>query len=85
MTRATIRVTARVLPGCRIEVTAPELIEGTDVEVFVALPGPGQPGPMLDPDEWDAALDDLAGDVDPAVAPLSDEAVSRRQIYGRRA
>lgn len=38
MTQAAIRLTAKVLPGKRIEFTAPELVEGQDVEIFVALP-----------------------------------------------
>jgi hypothetical protein len=83
MTQAAIRVKTRVLAGNRIEVSAPELIEGE--EVYVALPGPRHPESLRNPDEWDAALDELAGEVDPAVAPLSDEAVLRRQMYGRRA
>ncbi len=36
-------------------------------------------------EEWDAALDELAGDVDPSVPPLTDEALSRQSIYGHRA
>ena len=36
--QAAIKLTARVLPGHRIEIVAPELPEGKDVEVFVALP-----------------------------------------------
>ncbi len=33
-----LRVTATVLPGNKIEVTAPELREGEDVDVFLVLP-----------------------------------------------
>jgi hypothetical protein len=33
--QSTLRVTARVLPGSRIEVSSPELTEGEDVEVIV--------------------------------------------------
>jgi len=36
-------------------------------------------------DEWEAALDELSQDVNPALPPLSDEALSRRSIYGHRA
>ncbi len=36
----------------------------------------------LSPDEWDSELDKLCSDVDPSVPPLSDEALSRRRIYG---
>ncbi len=36
--QAAIKLTARVLPGKRIEFTAPELPEGEEVEIFVALP-----------------------------------------------
>lgn len=35
--------------------------------------------------DWEASLDELAHDVDPDAPPLSDEAVSRRSIYGDRA
>jgi hypothetical protein len=38
MAQAAIRLTTRVLPGKRVEFTAPELTVGDDVEVFVALP-----------------------------------------------
>ena len=33
-----LKMRTRVLPGKRIEVTAPELIENTDVDLFVVLP-----------------------------------------------
>ncbi len=33
-----LRMTATVLPGNKIEVTAPELREGEDVDVFLVLP-----------------------------------------------
>src|SRR5947208_2106680 len=36
--QAALHVTARVQPGKKIEITAPELIEGQDVEVFLILP-----------------------------------------------
>ncbi len=36
-------------------------------------------------DEWEASLDELTLDVDPNVPPLSDEALTRRSIYGDRA
>lgn len=36
-------------------------------------------------EEWEAALDELSQDVDPSLPPLSDEALSRRSIYGHRA
>src|SRR5579862_9164573 len=46
MTQTAIRLKTRVLPGKRIEFTAPELTEGAEVEIFVALPEPApQPEP----------------------------------------
>ncbi len=36
--QAALKLTTRVLPGRRIEFTAPELTEGEDVEIVVALP-----------------------------------------------
>lgn len=33
-----IRVKARVLPGNRIEITAPELTEGEDIDVLLIVP-----------------------------------------------
>ncbi len=36
--QAALRVTTRVLPGNRVEIVAPELIEGDSVEVFVVMP-----------------------------------------------
>ena len=38
-----LRVQAKVLPGKRIELTAPELLEGATVEVIVVLPSPVPP------------------------------------------
>ncbi len=38
MTQTALRLKTRVLPGKRVEFTAPELTEGEEVEVFVALP-----------------------------------------------
>ena len=38
-----LRVVTQVLPGGRIELTAPELPEGGTVEVIVVLPGPAGP------------------------------------------
>lgn len=35
-----LRMTATVQPGNKIEVTAPELREGEDVDVFLVLPEP---------------------------------------------
>ena len=35
-------------------------------------------------DEWEAIEAELAEGIDPAIPPLSDEAVSRCSIYGRR-
>ena len=40
-----LRVSARVLPGRRLEIAAPELTEGEDVEVFVVMPGPAKSPP----------------------------------------
>ena len=36
--QSALKLTARVLPGKRIEFTAPELSEGAEVEIFVTLP-----------------------------------------------
>lgn len=36
-------------------------------------------------DEWEAALDELSKDVDASIPPLTEEATSRRSIYGNRA
>jgi hypothetical protein len=36
--QAALKLTARVLPGKRIEFTAPELTEGEDVELIVLKP-----------------------------------------------
>jgi hypothetical protein len=33
-----LRITTRVQPGHKIEITAPELVEGQAVEVFLVLP-----------------------------------------------
>jgi hypothetical protein len=43
MTQAALKLTTRVLPGKRIEVTAPELTEGDEVEIFIALPASSAP------------------------------------------
>ena len=45
MSQATLKLTTRVLPGSRIEVVAPELPEGAEVEIFVALPEGSLPSP----------------------------------------
>src|SRR5262249_30634162 len=50
-----LRLRTRVLPGNRIEVTAPELKEGETVDVFLVLPGPGGP------EEGRSALDIIRG------------------------
>lgn len=45
--RPELHVTTRVLPGGRVEVVAPQLREGEEVEVTIALPeqrAPGDPG-----------------------------------------
>jgi hypothetical protein len=36
--QAALRITTRVLPGNRIEITAPGLTEGAPVDVFLVLP-----------------------------------------------
>jgi len=41
--QTTLRVQTTVLPGHRLEVTAPELPEGAKVEVIVVLPENAQP------------------------------------------
>jgi len=54
--RSSIKLTTRVLPGGRIEFAAPELREGQDVEVYVALPENRIPEPVEDRDTqgvWD--------------------------------
>jgi hypothetical protein len=38
--QSALHVTTRVLPGHRIEITAPELVEGEPVEVFVVVKPP---------------------------------------------
>ena len=41
-----LRITTTVLPGNRIEIVAPELIEGTQIEVIIILtPVPEPPRP----------------------------------------
>jgi hypothetical protein len=40
---ATIRMTTTVLPGHKIEITAPELPVGGTVDVTVTVPGPATP------------------------------------------
>jgi hypothetical protein len=42
--QTTLRMETTVLPGHRLEVTAPELPEGANVEVIVVLPDQGKPG-----------------------------------------
>jgi hypothetical protein len=63
-----LRVETTVLPGHRLEITAPELLEGVKVEVIVMLPDAGPstrpsmldflatlpPGPLLFPTPEDA-------------------------------
>ena len=56
MTQTAIRLTTKVLPGKRIEFSAPELIEGEDVEIFVALPHAPLPS-SLKGKEYIPALD----------------------------
>jgi hypothetical protein len=41
--QAPLRIKTTVLPGHRIEITAPELPEGAKVEVIVALPATPKP------------------------------------------
>jgi hypothetical protein len=79
---ATLRVKTRVLPGKRIEFTAPELTEGELVEVAVdsALPGPP---PDESPEERARRFREWAdshGDF-PELAP---EAFEREHFYGDR-
>jgi hypothetical protein len=59
MAQAAIRLKTRVLPGNRIEVTAPELIEGADVEVFVALPEDAPCAESQEPRIFASAIDYL--------------------------
>ena len=46
--RLALHVTARVQAGNRVEITAPELKEGQDVDIFV-IPRPDQSLPRLSP------------------------------------
>jgi hypothetical protein len=41
--QADLHITTRVQPGNKIEITAPELIEGEAVEVFLVLPRQAAP------------------------------------------
>jgi len=41
--QTTLRMETTVLPGHRLEISAPELPEGVKVEVIVVLPGEPQP------------------------------------------
>jgi hypothetical protein len=41
--RSALHVTAKVLPGHKIEISIPELPEGDTVEVFLVLPEPSPP------------------------------------------
>jgi hypothetical protein len=41
--QAALHITTRVLPGGRIEFTAPELEEGAEIEVFVISAQPSEP------------------------------------------
>lgn len=54
--QAALKLTARVLPGKRIEVTAPELTEGEDVELIVLKP---EPALTPEPTHYVSALDYL--------------------------
>lgn len=45
--QAALRLTARVLPGHRLEIESPELPEGEDVEVFVITEKPAQAEPRV--------------------------------------
>jgi hypothetical protein len=59
MTQTAIRLKTKVLPGKRIEFTAPELTEGAEVEIFVALPD-AAPQPEPEPPQvFASALDYL--------------------------
>jgi hypothetical protein len=61
--------------------------QGMDItkyaRMLLGLEHPDRMPPSVE--EWDAALDELAQDVDSSIPPLSDEALSRRSIYGHRA
>ncbi len=48
--QAALRMETTVLPGHRLEISAPELPEGAKVEVIVVLPEPSRPqfGPALE-------------------------------------
>lgn len=39
---AALRITTKVLPGKKIEVSSPELVEGEAVEILIVLPGPAK-------------------------------------------
>ena len=41
--QSALHITTKVLPGNKIEINAPELPEGTSVEVFLVVPTPPNP------------------------------------------
>jgi hypothetical protein len=41
--QSALHITTKVLPGNKIEIDAPELAEGTAVEVFLVVPEPSSP------------------------------------------
>jgi hypothetical protein len=45
--QSALRLETTVLPGHRLEVSAPELPEGAKVEVIVVLPAPPTQGPSM--------------------------------------
>jgi hypothetical protein len=65
--RTALHTTARVQPGHKIEITAPELKEGQDVDIFL-IPLPSEPHPRSSVLEY---LDSLAPG--PRSAPTWDD------------
>ena len=65
---------------------------GVDVEALLhrslieslSAATPTDPRSLTD-EQWDELESELSSDVDPAIPPLSDEALSRASIYGHRA
>ncbi len=70
MTQTAIRLTTRVLPGKRVEFTAPELTEGVDVDIFVALPQETAP-PAAPTGDGRVSMVDFARTVIPGPRPFA--------------
>ena len=77
MTQTAIRLKTTVLPSRRIEFTAPELTDGQEVEIFVALPKTETPA-MKDPD-YMSTVDFLAS-LPPSTLTAEDWARKEREM-----